>query len=75
MISFNIPRNYRLLIDELLDEKQRYLFGIYLSKLNQSPPNLLDRGELRENVGRIIKNAASITELKTEVGNNANQAA
>lgn len=51
---FNTERHYRKSIDDYLDDKQKYLLSSHLQKFDSYPPSLIERGELREEIGRSI---------------------
>jgi hypothetical protein len=52
LISFNASREYRTLLNELMDDKQKYLFSLSLKLLDSTQSvDLIERGKLREEIG------------------------
>ncbi len=52
LISFNTSREYRTLLNDLMDDKQKYLFSLSLKLLDSTQSaDLIERGKLREEIG------------------------
>jgi hypothetical protein len=58
IIAFNIERHEKDLITDLMDEKERYLFGHALRAIDQNPVLASSKHQLREVVARLISHSS-----------------
>jgi hypothetical protein len=65
MVCFNVSRSLRIKLDEIMSEKQRYLFGSILKQLDMNPPDLNDRGVLREEIAQKLVELKNARNVKT----------
>jgi hypothetical protein len=56
---FNVSRDQRKMIDEVLNDKEKYLLSESLKALDQSPPAKAEVGELRERIAKMVVNYVS----------------
>jgi hypothetical protein len=50
---FDTERTYRKILDEHLDDKQKFLLSSFLKEFDTAAPSLEERGRLREAIGRV----------------------
>lgn len=50
---FDAPREFKLKLEEVLSDKEKYLLGIYLSRYNQHGVDFQTINNIRENIGRL----------------------
>ena len=54
LACFNIDRQEKEKLTELMTEKERYLFGRHLSTLDQGPGLTLNRSEIRHHISQLV---------------------
>ena len=58
---FDTERYYRKMIDNHLDDKQRFLLSSFLKGYDTNPPSLQERGDMREQIGRSVFEVELVT--------------
>lgn len=82
LISFNASRKYRGYLNDLMDDKQKYLFSLSLKFLDGTKTvDLITRGKLREEIGLLTHDkqktvtTTTTSEEKQEIVNDENDLA
>jgi hypothetical protein len=64
---FNVPRDLRKKLDEVLNDKERYLLGDGLKSLDQFPPSKDEVGVAREIIAKYVRENASLVQSEINV--------